>query len=69
MATITISVDDRSIMASLRKILKTMNGVTILPESRKQVKKSGIDEAMDDIKYGRVTEYADVDDMFEKLDI
>jgi inorganic diphosphatase len=30
---------------------------------------SGIEEAMDDIRHGRVTEYESVDDMFEKLGI
>ena len=28
---------------------------------------AGIEEAMDDIRYGRVTEYESADDMFEKL--
>ena len=30
---------------------------------------SGIKEAMDDIRHGRVTEYKSADDMFEKLGI
>ena len=30
---------------------------------------SGIEEAMDDIRYGRVTEYKSANDMFEKLGI
>ncbi|MCW4118394.1 hypothetical protein ONT17_06450 [Prevotella copri] len=42
MATLTIQVEDRSVMA-------------------------GIEEAMDDIRHGRVTEYESADDMFEKL--
>ena len=28
---------------------------------------AGIEEAMDDIRHGRVTEYESADDMFEKL--
>ena len=30
---------------------------------------AGIEEAMDDIRHGRVTEYESADDMFEKLGI
>mgnify|MGYP006928655077 CR=1 FL=1 len=42
MATLTIQVEDNSVMA-------------------------GIEEAMDDIRHGRVTKYESADDMFEKL--
>lgn len=65
----TISVADRSVMTSLRKVLRTMNGVSILPTPRVRARKTGLDEAIDDMKHGRVTEYASVDDMFEKLGI
>ena len=44
MATLTIQVEDNSVMA-------------------------GIEEAMDDIRHGRVTEYESADDMFEKMGI
>ena len=30
---------------------------------------AGIEDAMDDIRHGRVTEYESADDMFEKLGI
>ena len=30
---------------------------------------AGIEEAMDDIRHGRVTEYESADDMFKKLGI
>lgn len=42
MATLTIQVEDNSVMA-------------------------GIEEAMDDIRHGRVTKYESADDMFEEL--
>lgn len=32
-------------------------------------KKTGIEEAMDDIRHGRVIEYKNADDMFDKLGI
>ena len=67
MNTITIQVEDRNVMSGLKKVLKSMNGVVILPTHKN--KKSGMEEAMDDIRHGRVTEYKSADDMFEKLGI
>ena len=67
MNTITIQVEDRNVMSGLIKVLKSMNGVVILPTHKN--KKSGMEEAMDHIRHGRVTEYKDTDEMFEKLGI
>ena len=67
MNTITIQVEDRNVMSGLKKVLKSMNGVVILPTHKN--KKSGMEEAMDAIRHGRVTEYKDADEMFEKLGI
>ncbi len=54
-------------MSGLKRVLKSMNGVVIVPTSKK--KKTGIEEAIDDIRHGRVTEYKSADDMFKKLGI
>lgn len=54
-------------MAGLKKVLESMNGVVIIPNHQKSM--PGIEEAMDDIRHGRVTEYKSADDMFEKLGI
>ncbi len=67
MNTLTIQVEDRNVMAGLKRVLKSMTGVVIVPARKK--KKTGIEEAMDDIRYGRVTEYKSAEDMFEKLGI
>ena len=63
--TLTIQVKDKNVMAGLKKVLSAMSGVVIL--SARKSKKSGIDEAMDDIHNGRVTKYDCAEDMFEKL--
>ena len=65
MATLTIRVEDRNVLAELKKVLESMKGVVIVPNH----KKTGIEEAMDDIRHGRVTEYKNSDDMFDKLGI
>lgn len=57
--------EDRSVLAELKKVLESMKGVVIVPNH----KKTGIEEAMDDIRHGRVTEYKNADDMFDKLGI
>lgn len=67
MDTLTIQVENPSILASLKKILKAMNGVEILPKSK--MKKCGLEEALEDIRCGRVTEYKSSEDMFNKLGI
>lgn len=69
MATMTISVADESVMESLRNILSRMSGVSILTKPATDKKKTGMEEAMDDIREGRMTEYASVDEMFDKLGI
>ncbi len=48
-------------------LMKSKNCIVILPTHKN--KKSGIEEAMDDIRHGRVAEYKDADEMFEKLGI
>lgn len=67
METITIQVEDKSVMSGLKKVLKSMSGVVIVPSRKKE--KSGIEEAMDDVRKGNVTEYKDSDDLFKKLGI
>lgn len=57
--------EDRSVLAEFKKVLESMKGVVIVPNH----KKTGIEEAMDDIRHGRVTEYKNADDMFAKLGI
>lgn len=57
--------EDRSVLAEFKKVLESMKGVVIVPNH----KKTGIEEAMDDIRHGRVTEYKNADDMFDKLGI
>lgn len=37
--------------------------------SSKKVKKTDYEKSLDDIKHGRITEYASVDEMFQKLGI
>lgn len=55
MNTLTIKVEDQSVMAGFKKVLSAMNGVVILTNSKKRM--TGMEEAMDDVRKGKVTKY------------
>ena len=67
MTQLTINVEDKSILPHLKKLPNAIEGVSIAKPSRK--KKCGLDEALDDVKAGRVHRYDSVDDMFKSLGI
>ena len=66
MTEITIRVENNSILPSLRKILNSIEGVSIARSARKK-HKSGLEEALDDVKNGRVYRAEGVDDLFQKI--
>lgn len=63
MQQITINVENPSIMPSLRRVLNAIEGISIVPARRK----TGIEEAEDDIRKGRVYKAVSVDDMFKQI--
>ena len=65
MTQIVINIEDKSILPHLKKILNAIEGVSLAKPMRK--KKSGIEEAFEDIKAGRVTPVNSVDDMFNQI--
>ena len=65
MNTITIEVEDSTVLAGLKKVLKAMRGVKIVSKR----KRSGLEEALDDVSKGNITEYSSSEEMFEKLGI
>lgn len=65
MTQLTINIEDHSILPHLKKILNALDGVSIAKTSRKA--QSGIEEAYNDIKAGRVSYAASVDDMFKDI--
>ncbi len=67
MTRMIIEVEDESLVPHLIKIFNAMNGVSVITTNKK--KKSGLEEAMEDIKAGRVTRYESAEDMFRDLGI
>ena len=65
MEQVIINVDNPNILPSLRKVLGALEGVTIQPRKRK--KRTGIEEADEDIRLGRVYKAESVEDMFSQI--
>lgn len=67
MTQLIINIEDKSILPHLKKILNAIEGVSITKPSK--AKKCGLEEALDDVKAGRVHSYESVDEMFKSLGI
>ena len=62
-----VTVSDPALLTKLKNAIKMLNGVSAI--SVLKPKKTGLEEALDDVRHGRVTEYKSAEDMFEKLGI
>ena len=68
MTQLTLQFENNAIKNHFLKIIELMNGVTVVkPQPKSKTKKSGLDEALEDVKAGRVSEYASVDDFFKEM--
>ena len=67
MTQLTINIEDKSILPHLRKILNALEGVSIAKSVKK--KKCGLDEALEDVKAGRVKRFESMEDLFKDLGI
>jgi len=65
MNTITIQVEDRSVMSGLKKVLQSMNGVVVLPAKPKR--KTGIEKGLEDIRKGNVYHAKNSDDLIKQI--
>ena len=74
MATIILDVQDESLLTQIKKACQLLKGVASVrvhkePKTRVEdiTKTAGYKEAMDDIKHGRVTEYASLKDFYKEM--
>ena len=74
MATIVLDVQDESLVSQIKKACKLLRGVASVKVQRKPkvclediTQTAGYKEAMDDIKHGRVTEYASLKDFYKEM--
>lgn len=70
MKQILIQIEDATLLSSIKKVLKSLHGVSIKeiqePNPKRKIM-SGIEKSMDDIKNGRVHSAKSVDDMMNKI--
>lgn len=65
MTQITLTIADPKEASLLRKLLEKFDSVTIsTPTSQR---KTGLDEALEDVKAGRVYHAENIDDLFDQL--
>ncbi len=74
MATIVLQVPDEALVSKVKQACKKILGVTSVkvekPASKKEMdvtKTEGFREAMDDVKHGRVTTYASLNDFYKEM--
>jgi len=68
MTQITLQFENNSIKNHFLKIIELMKGVSVVnPQDKSKIRKSGLEQALEDVEAGRVTEYASVDDFFKEM--
>jgi hypothetical protein len=75
MATIVLQVPDESLVSKVKQACKMLMGVasvkvqkpTATPKTFDITKTAGYREALEDVKHGRVTEYASLEDFYKEM--
>lgn len=67
MTQFTLTIEDPKDASLIKKLLAKFDGVTLKKTATRR--KTGLDEALEDVAACRVTTYNSVDEMFEKLGI
>ena len=71
MATIVLNVPDESLVSKVKQVCKMLQGVASVKVQRSKsediTKTAGYKEAMEDVKHGRVTEYASLKDFYKEM--
>ena len=67
MTQITLTITDPKEASLIKKLLAKFDSVTITKPARRR--KTGLEEALEDVKAGRVTRYASVEDFFKEMGV
>lgn len=67
MTQLVLNISDPSVLPTLRKVVKAFNGVTIARPAKEKKAKCGLDEALEDVREGRVYSAESTDDLFMKI--
>ena len=68
-AQLLVTISDLSMVNDIKKAISMLKGVTSVKKQKTYdiTKTKGFQEALDDVKHGRVTHYDSVDDMFRSV--
>ena len=70
-AQLLVSISGLSMLNDIKKAISMLKGVTTVKKQKQKefdiTKTKGFQEALDDVKHGRVTHYDSVDDMFRSV--
>ena len=67
MTQLLLTINDPSEASLLKKLLAKFDSVTVSKPTRKR--KTGLDEALEDVKAGRVSHYDSVEDFFKEMGV
>lgn len=67
MTQITLTITDPKEASIIKQLLAKFDSVTI--SKSVIIRKTGLDEAIDDVKAGRVTRYSSVEDFFKEMGV
>ncbi len=67
MTYMTLAIEDPKDATLIKKLLSKLEGVHIKPSRAKR--KTGLDEALEDVKAGRVYHYDSVEDFFKEMGV
>ncbi len=71
---LTLRIENRSVLSSLRKVLSLMEGVTIVKKPKASAKQgqrklTAYEQSREDVRCGRVAEYKDLNEFYQKMGI
>jgi len=70
-AQLLVTISDLSMLKDIKKAISMLKGVTTVKKQKQKefdiTKTKAFQEALDDVKHGRVTHYDSVDDMFRSV--
>ena len=66
MTQLILNIENVKILPSLKKILGAIEGVSVA-QTKSVKRKSGLDEALEDIKAGRIYHAESTDEMFKQI--
>lgn len=67
MTQLILNIENTSIVPHLKKVLKALDGVSISKPMRKR--KTGLEEAYDDVHAGRINHYKNAEALYKALGI